>query len=249
MHHLLKRQSQELYFSTLESKEMVSISSYSTSIYQEFIQDFHSRKLLLHPPLYISPPPSPSPTTILDSTNQRDSNSFDTNVIMVLSVLLCALICSLGLNSIIKCALRCSSLLSSELNNHVGATTTARVANKGIKKRALKTFLTISYTSEVKLPCLDTECVICLSDFGPGERVRVLPNCNHGFHVRCIDKWLNSHSSCPTCRQCLIETCHKIVEWNLATTSTAGAIPETPQQEVARIESLQHEGFIRSNES
>ncbi|KAJ6697456.1 hypothetical protein OIU85_003793 [Salix viminalis] len=33
---------------------------------------------------------------------------------MVLSVLLCALICSLGLNSIIRCALRCSSLVSSE---------------------------------------------------------------------------------------------------------------------------------------
>ncbi|XP_073128459.1 RING-H2 finger protein ATL78-like [Henckelia pumila] len=229
-----------------------SISSYSTSMNQEFIfQDLHSRKLLLHTPnLYISPPPSPSPTTTLDPTNRRDSNSIDANVIMVLSVLLCALICSLGLNSIIKCALRCSSLVSSELTtDHAGETTTARVANKGIKKRALKTFLTISYPSEVKLPGLDTECVICLSDFGPGERVRVLPKCNHGFHVRCIDKWLNSHSSCPTCRQCLIETCHKIVgSCDLATTSTSsGAIPETtPQQEVARIESLQPEGFIRS---
>ncbi|XP_073024269.1 RING-H2 finger protein ATL78-like [Primulina eburnea] len=214
---------------------MASISSYSTSMNQEFIQDFHSRKLLLHPPLYISPPPSPSPTTTIDPTNRRDSNSFDANVIMVLSVLLCALICSLGLNSIIKCVLRCSSLVSSEINDHAGATTTSRVADKGIKKRALKTFLTISYTSEVKLPGLDTECAICLSDFGPGERVRVLPKCNHGFHVRCIDKWLNSHSSCPTCTQCLIETCHKIVGCDLATTSTAGAIPETPQQEVARI--------------
>ncbi|XP_073017074.1 RING-H2 finger protein ATL78-like [Primulina eburnea] len=227
-----------------------AISSYSTSVNQEFIQDFHSRKLLPHTPLYLSPSPSPSPTRALDPTNRRDSNSFDANVIMVLSVLLCALICSLGLNSIIKFALRCSSFVSSELNHHASATTAARVANTGIKKRALKTFPTISYTSEVMLPGLDTECAICLSDFGPGERVRVLPKCNHGFHVSCIDKWLNSHSSCPTCRQCLIETCHKIVGCDLATSSMSRAIPETSQQEVAMIsESLQPEGFMRNHES
>ncbi|PNX78977.1 RING-H2 finger protein ATL72-like [Trifolium pratense] len=50
-----------------------------------------------------------------------------------------------------------------------------------------------------------TDCPICLGEFMDGEKVRVLPNCNHGFHVECIDKWLLSHSSCPTCRQSLLE--------------------------------------------
>ncbi|MBA0737725.1 hypothetical protein Gogos_011176 [Gossypium gossypioides] len=53
-----------------------------------------------------------------------------------------------------------------------------------------------------------TECPICLGEFLDGEKVRVLPKCNHGFHVKCIDTWLRSHSSCPNCRHSLLE--HKM---------------------------------------
>ncbi|CAN1277123.1 RING-H2 finger protein ATL8 [Linum perenne] len=45
------------------------------------------------------------------------------------------------------------------------------------------------------------ECSICLGDFVDGERVRVLPKCNHEFHVWCIDKWLAAHATCPNCRE------------------------------------------------
>ncbi|KAF7834181.1 RING-H2 finger protein ATL78-like [Senna tora] len=130
---------------------------------------------------------------------------------MVLSVLLCALICSLGLNSIIRCALRCSNITSSSTSNPPSLVPhRPAAANTGVKKKALKTFPTITY--DQKLPGLDdTECAICLCDFSNGDRLRILPKCNHGFHVRCIDKWLNSHSSCPKCRHCLIHTCEKIV--------------------------------------
>ncbi|OIV95644.1 hypothetical protein TanjilG_01438 [Lupinus angustifolius] len=43
-------------------------------------------------------------------------------------------------------------------------------------------------------------CVICLSEFQEGEMGRVLPKCNHMFHVDCIDMWLYSHTTCPHCR-------------------------------------------------
>lgn len=43
-------------------------------------------------------------------------------------------------------------------------------------------------------------CSICLGEFKLHERVRVLPECAHLFHVTCIDKWLEHHSSCPLCR-------------------------------------------------
>ncbi|TMW88700.1 hypothetical protein EJD97_018224 [Solanum chilense] len=44
------------------------------------------------------------------------------------------------------------------------------------------------------------ECSICLSIIEDGELVRVLPNCKHNFHVECIDKWFNYHSTYPVCR-------------------------------------------------
>ncbi|XP_073026321.1 RING-H2 finger protein ATL40-like [Primulina eburnea] len=44
------------------------------------------------------------------------------------------------------------------------------------------------------------ECSVCLSALEDGERVRLLPNCNHSFHVDCIDKWLASNLTCPVCR-------------------------------------------------
>ncbi|KAH6762966.1 RING/U-box superfamily protein [Perilla frutescens var. hirtella] len=225
-------------------------SSLPTAMIQEFAHNFnfHSRRLLLNNLLYNSPPTGLAAASPPSSQLPKENNTFDANVVMVLSVLLCALICSLGLNSIIRCALRCSTLVAADSGGE-GAVASARLANTGIKKKALKTFPIISYAADLKLPGLDTECAICLSDFTTGDRVRVLPKCNHGFHVRCIDKWLNSHSSCPTCRHCLIQTCNKIVGCSSHPAAATTPTPIINQQLVVRIEPLQPEGLIRNHET
>ncbi|KAE8722190.1 RING-H2 finger protein ATL79 [Hibiscus syriacus] len=46
----------------------------------------------------------------------------------------------------------------------------------------------------------EPECAICLSEFVEGDGIQVLAKCKHGFHVQCIQQWLASNSSCPTCR-------------------------------------------------
>ncbi|KAI4311403.1 hypothetical protein MLD38_036305 [Melastoma candidum] len=228
----------------------------SASIHVGF---YYSKRLLLH----LHPPPTsssaPSPYATANGHDQQgnygpgNNNTFDSNVVMVLSVLLCALICSLGLNSIIRCAVRCSTWMSSDPSRGGSPRLSARLANTGVKKKVFKTFTVVTYSPDLNLPGLDSECAICLSEFCPGDRVRLLPKCPHGFHAKCIDKWLSSHSSCPTCRQCLLQTCQKIADGcNDIGTSQAGStsgLPEMIQVTVvpiqAAIQPLEPEGPVR----
>ncbi len=43
-------------------------------------------------------------------------------------------------------------------------------------------------------------CFICFEEYKSGEYKRVLPQCGHVFHKKCIDKWLKQKSTCPHCR-------------------------------------------------
>lgn len=47
------------------------------------------------------------------------------------------------------------------------------------------------------------ECGICLEKIKVGEEFRPLPcsnTVNHCFHSSCIDQWLRTKNTCPTCR-------------------------------------------------
>ncbi|XP_038878715.1 RING-H2 finger protein ATL13 [Benincasa hispida] len=48
------------------------------------------------------------------------------------------------------------------------------------------------------------DCAVCLSEFEPEDKLRLLPKCSHAFHTECIDTWLLSHSTCPLCRSSLL---------------------------------------------
>nr|GMC93685.1 RING-H2 finger protein ATL33-like [Ipomoea batatas]GMC99599.1 RING-H2 finger protein ATL33-like [Ipomoea batatas]GME17516.1 RING-H2 finger protein ATL33-like [Ipomoea batatas] len=66
-----------------------------------------------------------------------------------------------------------------------------------LKKQPLVEFFsTLKYAKEEA----ETECPVCLSVFVAGEEIRQLNACKHMFHVKCIDVWLGSHSTCPVCR-------------------------------------------------
>lgn len=152
--------------------------------------------------------PHPRFLTGTNSTEAESPESAAVNVesdfVVILAVLLCALICVVGLIAVVRCAwLRRSSSVGRE---------SSAAANKGVKKKVLESFPKFTYNNnncggEAKQV---EECAICLAEFVNGDEIRELPECGHGFHLRCVDKWLASHSSCPSCRHVLgVARCQK----------------------------------------
>ncbi|ERN15996.1 hypothetical protein AMTRI_Chr11g94610 [Amborella trichopoda] len=171
---------------------------------------FNSRKLLtfrLSGSNVASAPDIGSHSRTPDS--YTGNSTFDANVAMILAVLLCALICALGLNSIIRCALRCSSRIGSDPARRIEA---SRLVTKGVKRKTLRRFPTVVFGDDSKPNGFGSDCAICLAEFQAGDKLRILPFCRHGFHIRCIDTWLAFHSSCPTCRCLMNDTCLKKVD-------------------------------------
>ncbi|KAI4345391.1 hypothetical protein L6164_012519 [Bauhinia variegata] len=72
------------------------------------------------------------------------------------------------------------------------------VVSPGLEDSVIKSLPVFAYSS--KTHSEPVECAVCLSEFEDGEKGRILPKCNHSFHIDCIDMWFLSHSTCPLCR-------------------------------------------------
>ncbi|XP_006342531.1 RING-H2 finger protein ATL8-like [Solanum tuberosum] len=135
-----------------------------------------------------------SPDSLSPPENQPlEIDIVDSDFVVILAALLCGLICVIGLAAVARCAW---------IRRIAGGNSDddpLPPANKGLKKKVLKSLPKFSYTPERSVQF--SECAICLMEFVIGDEIRVLPQCGHGFHVGCIDTWLGSHSSCPSCRQ------------------------------------------------
>jgi len=135
----------------------------------------------------LAPLPAPSPKveehTGLSGT-YFDHGSLKSDPTVIIGAMVCALVRVLGLNSVLKCVRSYRRRMAGDPSDGI----VIRFADTGLKKAAMKTLPIVIYASPSKLPPgLGTDCPICLAEFGEGEMVRVLPNCNHGFHMECID--------------------------------------------------------------
>jgi hypothetical protein len=75
----------------------------------------------------------------------------------------------------------------------------------------------------VKIENDGQECAVCLDEIEVGGEGTCLP-CSHKYHPACIVPWLRLHSTCPICRD-------KVVESGTAATSSSG--DSTPTQRSA----------------
>lgn len=81
---------------------------------------------------------------------------------------------------------------------YVDPTNPSATSSRGLDSSVLKSLPVFVYSSKTHADAMD--CAVCLSEFEENESGRVLPGCNHSFHIGCIDMWFHSHSTCPLCR-------------------------------------------------
>lgn len=129
------------------------------------------------------------------------ARSFNSNAVVVMAVLLFALVVAAFINIIARCMLR---------RRRQQQPQEANAADKGLDKSVIEALPVVAYGTESLMhlsdPTGDNECVVCLSEFMEGEKLRLLPKCQHGFHLSCIDTWLLTHTTCPVCRRSVVST-------------------------------------------
>ncbi|GAB2280449.1 hypothetical protein Dimus_015080 [Dionaea muscipula] len=76
---------------------------------------------------------------------------------------------------------------------------------KGMTTEELKRLPCLEYKAGEKGFSSPIDCAVCLESFKVGDKCRLLPTCQHCFHVQCIDVWLRETPFCPVCRTCTIQ--------------------------------------------
>ncbi|KAL5561866.1 hypothetical protein UlMin_031613 [Ulmus minor] len=91
--------------------------------------------------------------------------------------------------------------------------------HRGLDESVIRGIPTLQFGGEFE----DTSvfgCVVCLNEFQVHDTLRVLPNCNHAFHLDCIDIWLQSNANCPLCRTSISGTIRCPVDQIIAPSSS-----------------------------
>ncbi|CAN8245846.1 unnamed protein product [Cochlearia groenlandica] len=76
--------------------------------------------------------------------------------------------------------------------------------NPGLDPQIIQSFPSFPFSSvkDLREDKHGLECAICLLEFEQEHiLLRLLNTCYHVFHQECIDKWLESHKTCPVCRR------------------------------------------------
>uniref|UniRef100_A0A0E0EUQ0 RING-type domain-containing protein n=1 Tax=Oryza meridionalis TaxID=40149 RepID=A0A0E0EUQ0_9ORYZ len=126
-----------------------------------------------------------------------------TDTFLILAAVLCFLLCVVGLALVARCSRLCNpSSFAVEAEEAMPP-----APCKGLKRKALLSLPTVSFAEAAAAAEEEEErpeCAICLAEFARGDEVRVLPPCGHGFHAACVDVWLVSTSTCPSCRRAIV---------------------------------------------
>ncbi|CAL1396775.1 unnamed protein product [Linum trigynum] len=72
---------------------------------------------------------------------------------------------------------------------------------RALPRRVRDTLPLGRFSGEQQAGLSSSDCPVCLENFTEGEEFRLLPQCGHAFHRACVDRWFDTHPTCPVCRQ------------------------------------------------
>ncbi|KAF8074307.1 hypothetical protein N665_1115s0023 [Sinapis alba] len=166
--------------------------------------------------------PPPPPSFFLDDEDDSSSSDFSPLLIALIGILASAFILLSYYTLISKYCHRrreSSSSINREIsfsfsetrqeNNNEEAPNPNPAIGDGLDETLIKSIKVYKYRKGDGF-VESSDCSVCLSEFQENERLRLLPECSHAFHVACIDTWLKSHSNCPLCRAFIAGTVESV---------------------------------------
>ncbi|KAK1390638.1 RING-H2 finger protein ATL16 [Heracleum sosnowskyi] len=155
-------------------------------------------------------PPSPS---LLNTSHLHSShNGFPVIVIAIIGILATAFLLLGYYIFVIKCCLnwhRIDILGRSSLSRNRGNENplmgyTPAIENRGLDESVIRSIPIFQFkkleNEDPEKGISFSECAVCLNEFLEREKLRMIPNCSHLFHIDCIDVWLQNNANCPLCR-------------------------------------------------
>ncbi|KAF8111609.1 hypothetical protein N665_0074s0133 [Sinapis alba] len=164
--------------------------------------------------LAFPPPPPPRSTTFTSPLFPRSSSASGTTfpilAVAVIGILATAFLLVSYYIFVIKCCLNWHQIdifrrrrRSSDQNPLM--IYSPHELNRGLDESAIRAIPIFKFKKRDVVQGEDQdkssqECSVCLSEFQEGEKLRIIPNCCHVFHIDCIDIWLQGNANCPLCR-------------------------------------------------
>lgn len=158
----------------------------------------------------IKSPPSPS---LLNSSHLHSShNGFPIIVIAIIGILATAFLLLGYYIFVIKCCLNWHridilgrfSLSRNRRNDDPLMGYTPAIENRGLDESVIRSIPIFQFKNieneDPEKGIRFSECAVCLNEFHEQEKLRMIPNCGHLFHIDCIDVWLQTNANCPLCR-------------------------------------------------
>ncbi|KAE9602391.1 putative transcription factor C2H2 family [Lupinus albus] len=161
------------------------------------------------PSYFLSQSNPPSPSNIQSNTFTFNDKVLKVSPSILLIIIILAIVFFISglLNLLVRFLSRAQHRDPSDLDNVTSLQGQLQqlfhLHDAGVDQSFIDTLPVFNYKAIIGLEN-PFDCAVCLCEFEPEDKLRLLPKCSHAFHVECIDTWLMSHSTCPLCRACLI---------------------------------------------